>query len=382
MTRRGGLPDQRRKLAVIGVGALGSALVQLLAEHAFDQVMLIDADVPEERNLPVSPFLQDALASQSNNTSASANRVRIGKAELLAAHVRSRYGLPWQAFSCEVADLGWQHLRAVDLLCCCTDSALSRAETAFVARSLQKPVLDGAVTGKGIAAGRVTRFHPGTEAACYLCGMGEDRRAAVLGYAASTTMGCRVPEDAASMDSTLSTLRYVAETMLGAIQQSAASEVGEQSVATRIWSAPASNPVGHDCWHRESVTLTRSITCPWHWGTGTDLTPLPWETPLLESLGDKTSGWELRLAWPVCTEALCSVCRHRYAPYLRVAAVRRAPCPHCGQVTLQPLQGMHRIRAMDTAACRSPRQLAQPDQHLYSFVMAANAHSITMRSAL
>ena len=157
------------RLAVVGTGALGSALLQRLAAAGMRSVLLIDPDTIEPRNLPLSPYLQEAFAAQPASATASPH-----KAALLAAHAWAAYRLPWRALCCDVASVGWQRLRTCDLLCCCTDSALSRAELAFIARMLRKPVLDGAVAGGGLAEGRITRFSPAPAAACYLCGMGEE----------------------------------------------------------------------------------------------------------------------------------------------------------------------------------------------------------------
>ena len=406
------------RLAVIGTGALGSALLWRLAEADFSSVLLIDPDVMNRKNLPLSPFLAEAQHGYHFQTAAQPVALhQYSKVELLVAHAQSQYGLKWCALPCEIADVGWQHLQETDLLCCCTDSALSRAETAFVARALGKPVLDGAVFGDGIAEGRVTRFSPAPEAACYLCGMGEDRRAAVLGYAASAALGCRVPEEAPAMTGTLATLRRVADAMVSAIEDFAHASVWPaQSVAVKLTRNGIAEPGTHadpfaalrddkgegsqgdqrkgqgadkggklradmartvqhdtggkwldgeDQWHRDKVLLTRSDTCPWHSGPAT-LVPLPWEQPLCESLGVST-GREVQFDSPVCTEALCTACGEPCAPFARVAAVRRGLlCPHCDQPTLQPLRAVHRIRTSDALAHRSPRQLGQPDRHLYS----------------
>lgn len=395
---RGPTDIRALRLAVIGTGALGSALLWRLAEAGFRSVLLIDPDEPEERNLPLSPFLAEAQCGYHvRDEAAGTADPRNSKAQLLAAHVRAHGGLPWCALPCEVADVGWQHLREVDLFCCCTDSALSRAETAFVTRALGKPVVDGAVFGNGIAEGRVTCFSAAPDAACYLCGMGEDRRAAVLGYAASASLGCHVPEDAPAMTGTLATLQKVAGAMVSRIEQSACQGTfSDASSAIKLTWTGVSTSVGTHAdspavlgddqrddikvqppntdgqspdrvgqWRREHVQLTRSAGCPWHDGPAT-LVPLPWEIPLCESLA-ALPPQEVQFAWPVCTEAVCTACGERCAPFVRVAAVRRSlRCPSCGAANLQPLRAMHRLGTREEAAKCTPRQLGQPRQHLYS----------------
>lgn len=343
------------RLAVVGTGALGSALLQRLAAAGMRSVLLIDPDTVEPRNLPVSPYLQEALAAQPAHASATPR-----KAALLAAHAWVAHRLPWRALPCDVAGVGWQRLRACDLLCCCTDSALSRAELAFIARMLGRPVLDGAVAGQGIPEGRVTQFSPDIDAACYLCGMAEERRAAVLGLAASTALGCRVPEEAASMTGTRSSLDLVADTMAAAIADLVHGTAWtHESYASRL-SACVPQPSA------ETVQLTRSETCPWHDAEAAELVSLPWKVPLRDSLTLLAPARQVLLDWPVCTEAVCEACGRHSEPFQRVAVVRRRlRCPHCGAAALQPLLTVDRIRAADPLAACSPRQLGQPARHLY-----------------
>ena len=342
------------RLAVVGTGALGSALLHRLAAVGMRSVLLIDPDVVEPRNLPLSPYLQEALAA------CDAGAALPNKAALLASHVWAGQRLPWRALPCDAASVGWQRLRACDLLCCCTDSALSRAELAFIACMLQKPVLDGAVAGQGIAEGRVTQFSSHVEAACYLCGLREERRAAVLGLAASAALGCRVPEEAAAMTGTRASLDLVADRMAAAIKRLAAGETwGRASYAVKLTAGQRQRP-------DEVVQLMRSDTCPWHDDTPAELCSMPWHVPLRDSLQQLFPEREVMLDWPVCTEAVCDTCGQRCAPFQRVAVVRRAlPCGHCGAATLQPLATVSHIRVTDALAARSPQQLGQPARHLY-----------------
>ncbi len=350
------------RVAVVGTGALGSALLQRLAAVGMRSVLLIDPDRVEPRNLPLSPFLQEALAAPHVEASGAPH-----KAALLAAHAWAAYRLPWRALRCDVASVGWQRLRACDLLCCCTDSALSRAELAFIARMLGKPVLDGAVTGQGIAEGRVTQFSSNIDAACYLCGLREERRSAVLGLAASAALGCHLPEEAAAMTGTRSSLDMVADRMVAKVID--LEEGGTWTRASHAIRLSADKPL-----HRtETVQLTRSETCPWHDDPSAELCSLPWQMPLRDSLVRLFPEREVLLDWPVCTEALCTICRRRCAPFQRVAVVRRSlQCLHCGALALQPLATVSRIRHADMLAARSPRQLGQPIRHLYRMPATAD----------
>ncbi|MGI4855274.1 MAG: ThiF family adenylyltransferase [Janthinobacterium lividum] len=346
------------KLAVIGTGALGSTLLELLAKHAVQSVLLVDPDTLHERNLALSQFLT-AAASRSAS--------RHFKAALLAQEARHTYNLPWQAMTCEIADVGWQDLQDVDLICCCTDSALSRIETAFIAHMLAKPVLDGAVFGDGIPAGRISRFSQAPGAACYLCGMGEDSRATVLGSAASAAMGCRVPEDPKQMTGTLATLQQVAQRMLECILHFATS--GAWPAESTVWKTALTHgdpEQERPRWQDETIALSRSAGCPWHGPIPGTLVPLPWDKSVREALqaGDRLP--ELQLAWPICTIAVCSGCGWRGTPLRRVAVVRQSlECPRCGLHDLEPVRALHRIRVTDPESALSPQQLGLPPRHLY-----------------
>ena len=277
------------------------------------------------------------------------------KALLLAAAAHDLDGLAWRSAPCEIADVGWEDLRETDLLCCCTDTILSRVETAWIARALGKPMLDGAVLGQGIAEGRVTVYPAARAAACTLCGLAEDRRAAVLGYAASASLGCQAPEEAPVMRAALATLDAVADAMLARIVEW--QSAGEVSCTTKLVETPGRT------WRADSVQLTRSAGCPWHDDLQGTFESLAWSEPVATALN--AGGRELVLNWPVCTEAACDGCGLRSSPMQRVARVRRAPCPVCGQRRQQPLRVIHRIRHGDPSSAFSPRQLGMPERHLY-----------------
>ncbi len=318
-------------------------------------VLLVDPDNVEPRNLALSSLLRRAV-THGRAGPACAVTLSQNKAELLAAAARALDRLPWHSASCEIADVGWQELQESDLFCCCSDTILSRVETAWIARSLGKPMLDGAVFGQSIAGGRVTVYPAASSAACPLCGLSEDRRAAVLGYAASVSMGCQEPEDTPAMTAALATLDAVADTMLARIR------CWQQLASNESWSTRLSQDSG-GAWQAEPIHLTRSATCPWHDEFRGTVEALPWEMPVDRVLQRATR--ELVLSWPLCTEAMCDACGARSRPMQRVARVRRSPCPVCGRSTQQPLRAIHRIRHGDPYSTFSPRQLGMPERHLY-----------------
>jgi molybdopterin/thiamine biosynthesis adenylyltransferase len=345
------------RIAIVGTGALGSTLLRLTGRRV-QSVLLIDPDRLEPRNIALSPFFQAAM----ENCVAGSPKCLPHKAELLASYFSQTTGIPAYAVVAEIADVGWQDLLDIDHLFCCTDSALSRVETTYIARVLGKRMLDGGVFGNAIHEGRVSDFSPSPEAACYLCGMSEESRSAVLGYAASASLGCRVPDDGPSMTGTIGTLRAVANMMSTTPQHSS-----KDSHAVRLLDRNGTDETSHSQF--KNITLTRSATCPWHDGLPSKLYPLPWEVPLetsMRELDHDLPARELQLAWPICTEAVCAGCGTRSQPFLRVASVRRtAICSNCGERKLQLIRAVHRIRAADPLSERSPRQLGLPDRHLY-----------------
>ena len=368
-------------IAIIGTGALGSALLKQLIRQGKCSVLLVDADRVQDRNLVLSPLLQEAMLLRKT-ASPVLSEVFPYKAELLARHVREMYGCNAFAAVSEIADVGWETLRDLDTFYCCTDSALSRAETACIARMLGKPMIDGGVFGLGFQEGRVSRFPPSPTAACYLCGMSEESRAAVLGYAASASMGCQAPREEAAMTGTLRTVQAIAERM-AAPPHLQDESLPEQARAEKVFLEEDQAAAGSlRC---ESFMLTRSATCPWHDGLPPDLQSLPWDVPLRRSMGSLnggSGGLELQLAWPVCIEAECAACGSRSEPFVRVASVRRTlHCANCGQAGLQPVRAVHRIRLSDPLSERSPRQLGQPSRHLYWLREGAGMNGLMNKDA-
>lgn len=376
------------KIALVGAGALGSALCRHFGRAGCPNVLLLDPGRLETRNLAMSPLLRQALRRSekrdrlSDGLEAEPYQAEPYKVELLSAHAREVWGLPWQAMPVEFADVGLQRLAEIDVLCCAADNTLVRAEIAFVARLLAKPVLDGGVLGEAFTGGRVTWFPPQEQAACYLCGMTEDRRAQVLGYAASASLGCAPLQDAPPMSGTPATVRQTAAAMWHQLGRFANSEVAPgRAVAWRL--EPCA---GSGSWQAQPVTLQKSASCPWHGPSAGTLLPVEWDLPLKKTLRRKGFS-TVDLLWPLCTEARCHECG-RYAEPMacpeplprtgssmqwqvvsRLALVRRQlRCPHCGMTgSLEPLRCVDRIGSGDVLSEMSPRQLGLPDRHLLLF---------------
>jgi molybdopterin-synthase adenylyltransferase len=348
---------QHLNIAVVGSGALGSGICKVLAEHSFSKVLVIDPDRLEPRNVPFSSLYQDVYSRYGTKAFAQF------KAELLVNLIREQHTLPWTSMTTEIADVGLGRLAACDLIISCTDSTLARIETAIAARAAGLPMLDGGVMGEGIAAGRVSWFPPVREAACYLCGISEIRRAELLSYAVSTSLGCKLPEEASSMTGTHDAIKETAATMFQLIEAFCAGESQfESSFALRL-----ENGFLQKTWTHQDLKLPRSATCPWHDELTGEWRPLDYDRPVRDALDG--SNMRLELSWPQCIEANCRLCGYRSSPNKRVALVRRKMvCAQCGTIgSYEPVKVINSLGAMDAAAAFTPRQLGLPEQHLYLF---------------
>ena len=344
-------------LAVIGAGALGSEICRILAENAFLNVLIIDPDRLEPRNVPLSSLYGDVFSTCGADVFAHF------KAELLVDAIWRQYALAWNGIAAEIADVGLGRLAACDLIISCTDSTLARLETSIAVRILGLPMLDGGVMGEGIAAGRVSWFSPAREAACYLCGISEIRRAELLSYAVSTSLGCRLFEETSNMTGTHDALRETARTMFRLIEAFSVGERSfENSFSSRLDGSRAMKP-----WIHKDLKMPRSISCPWHDVPEGEWLPLAYDRPIREAL----SGNDLRLqlVWPQCLEARCRLCGHRTSPQKRVALIRRKTvCTQCGAIgSCEPTKIVSSLGSGDSASDFTPRQLGLPERHLYLF---------------
>ena len=341
-------PGAALRIAVVGVGALGSELCRLLMDAGHAQVLLIDPDELEDRNVALSELFGQAASLGDGPGTAKVEAVR---------RMAARRGLAWDSVQAEVADVGWMELSRYDLLVCCADSVLARVETAGVARSLGLPMLEGGVASDGEPRGRVACFPADQEQACYACGLSEHRRAEVLAYALSGSLGCAPGPDFRAMTGALEVLRVVAGEMFGLIRaMSDADWTSEPAFTLRLATATGL---------RERFTLGRSAGCPWHELPGLDqLETLPYDQPIADMLTDARGG-SIELFWPVCLHARCLVCGLVVESSRRTALVRRrAACGQCGG-KLEPLESVGSFRAGDEAAAWTPRQLGLPERHLY-----------------
>jgi molybdopterin/thiamine biosynthesis adenylyltransferase len=335
------------RIALIGVGALGSQVCEELANFRngdISVISLIDPDVIENGNLPASPVYRElAMTGQ-------ARVLGRAKADILADHFRLRSSLvEWRSNISEVADIGWSHLREYDVMITCTDSVLSRVEAAFAARMLCLPMLDAGVLGSGLFGGRIGSYAATQDAACYLCGLTAASRASVLEQLSSRTLSCASLGDIAPMGNSAEGFASVQEiaAMLAGLLPCAMK--AKQSSEWRVPS-PEDRP----------LHLSRSADCPWH------------HTPHLIALADDRRLRDvipedkiLLLPWAMALTYRCDVCDEVGTLPRRLAQLRDGIlCAHCGEANMQPVQVVDRIASDDAVADLLPSQIGLPAGHL------------------
>ena len=364
---------QKMAVAVIGCGALGSEAARLLGLLGLGSVLLVDHDAVEATNLTHSPYFRSVSA------------LGRPKAEVLAENLTPHFpATSWTPLHCEIADAGFQRLQNCALLFSCTDNLLSRVETGYAAFRLGLPMMDAGLKGHAFWSGRVA-WLPGGSAACYLCQLGEAKRAELLSFSLAGSQSCFAerPDDPI-LPSTPTMASIVAGLQVDLGLRLA---MARDAVDARAWEL--SLPLPETAWR--SFTIPRSIDCPWHEpDRSLDLAPLPMDVPLNESLpaapgaaASSESGSQppiLELDWPICLQARCSDCRHLWNPMVRVAVLRRGGiCPVCGSSRLHPVQTLSRVACGDPFAAFTPSQLGLPSGHLFTLRRAspgsATSHS-------
>lgn len=344
-------------VAVVGCGALGSEAARLLGLLGLGSVLLIDHDRIEATNFIHSPYLR------------SANALGRPKAEVLAENLATDFpDTRWHALVCEIADVGFQRLQGCALLFSCTDNTLARVESCYAAHRLQLPMMDAGLKGRAFWSGRVA-WLPGGHAACYLCQLGEGRRAELLSLSLAASQSCSVdPHEDQPLPSTPTMASIIASLQvdLGLRLLLIPSEL---TIQAQAWELSLPLPNANWC----SFTIPRSNDCPWHNYEGLlNLVELPMDLPLNESLAQQCGDSQdrpafLELDWPLCVKARCNKCQHLWNPMLRLATLRRrVACPACGQPHPHAIETLSRMSPGDPFACFTPRQLGLPSDHLFT----------------
>ena len=356
------------RILLIGAGALGSAFA---AACSGEKTLLrasgvvIDPDVVEVHNLATSRLFMGHFMKEGTAVLGQA------KSRLVADQLGGSMPEGWTARRCEVADLGWAEMRDFDLLVSCTDNVLARVETAYAARSLELPVLDGGVYASPEPGGRVSWFPPGLDAACFLCGLPEQRRAELLAYAGAPSLGCRASEPLhmGELAGSLGSLEATAQVMARLAGVYASSRGTDGSPMGEIaWSQHLSASVGQP-FEIQQVRLQRSLSCPWHGTFAWPWVPLRasdrFET-LLSAMPLSETRWCVQLPWTVCTAARCRGCGAMRQSPERLAALRRSGrCETCQSVgLLEPLACVASIAEGSALAKLSGSQLGLPERHM------------------
>lgn len=335
-----GPPAICRRVAVIGVGALGNELFRQLGLHGASEVLLIDPDRVERSNLAKCAFFRQPGA------------VGRPKAEVLAELGQAWFSsTAWIPLACEIADVGWNLLRGCGLLFSGVDRDSARLELARISTRLGVPVCDGGMSTSGAAAGRVSWF-PGREAACFCCRLTARTRREYLLTWSSAAHPCRVPGEPGGWSATpaLAAVTAALQVHYG-LEWLRRGEAEARSIEFRLEAPP----------RLEEMRIPLDESCPFH-------TEPPLLTPVSGPLSEVLKpGQEIAWEWPLCFRARCLDCGAEFEPRLRVARFRReGACPRCGGRGLLELDNRNRIAAGDPLAARTPEELGLPAEHLYS----------------
>jgi molybdopterin/thiamine biosynthesis adenylyltransferase len=334
-------------VALVGLGALGSEIARLLGLMGFGYVALVDNGKIESVNLSQNIFFREKSS--------------VGQ---FKAEVIERNGFiyfpqtQWKSFTIEVADVGFKNFANCSLIFSATDSALSRVETAYVARRLKIPMIDAGLLGSIYWRGRAAWFSAENDAACYFCQLNETRRAEVLSLAYSPALSCRWTEENLDASSTPTMSSVVAGMAMDLALHHGLTSKESRSFA---WDIDLGAPP-----RIEQHRLTRSSTCPFHCFLNTEaLIELPYEAPLCDSL-QMLHVDAIELDWPIAVSATCLHCQNTCQPMRRIAWARRhLQCQECGGAHFR-FQTICRIAANTGEAQYSPADLSYSKDHLYT----------------
>jgi len=344
-----------RELAVIvvGAGALGNEVARILGLLGTGRVTVIDPDTVEASNLPRSTFF---WAKDSAGQS---------KAEALAKVASGWFtDTNWIAIPAEIADVGFQKIKAADLIFSCVDSDLARLEIAYISSKLGVPVMDGGMGRQNFAHGRVTYFPASRESACYGCLLSPRKRRELLEMWQATLRPC-TPAAESEEEGLVSTPTMAA--VIGALQV----EFGLRTVFEIRNGKPAKSTtleirVDPERWIKEFSSGV-SVDCPFHEEDREKLHPQPSADCTVRQLLNDASAHHLILDWPLCTQAKCLTCQQKWEPKLRLAALRRhGQCPSCGSNNILEVETIRSVGADSPWGDLPLSALKLPVDHLYT----------------
>jgi molybdopterin/thiamine biosynthesis adenylyltransferase len=340
------------QLALVGAGALGSQICAELAQlppGTLSAVTLIDPDTLDAGNLPASAVFREIVLRSGTGIAS--------KSEALALHFgRKAPHIAWTALVAEIADVGWQQLRRVNLLITCTDSVISRVEAAFAARMLDLPMLDAGVHAAGRRGGRVSCYAAGPGAACYLCGLSAATRAAALEALAAPSLSCGTLPVLTSLSASPEAFGSIPDTAALLADRLEACVHATTSVTWRVEGQASEGPRGGP---PEPLQLIRAADCPWH--CLPRAVTLADGRPLRDAIGP---GEILLLPWAIALSSLCGACGAVSHIPRRLGLLRRgALCPACRASAIEPQQVIDRIAPEDDVAGWTPSRLGLPRSH-------------------
>lgn len=333
---------QARRVVVVGAGALGNEVVRVLGMAGVEQVVLVDPDVVEEKNLALAAWFRGQVGRK--------------KVDVVAEAARSLFpGTEWAPVDREIADVGFGVVAEADVLFGCVDNELARLEMAYIGTKLDLPVCDGGLGPPEQRHGRVSCF-PGRAGACYGCRLTADKRRELLTTWDSPAHPCTTEVESPERSSTPAMAALV-----GALEV----EIGLHKVlaaqSVEVWMTPAPR--------LERIELKRSEACPFHQA----------EEHLVEGgegkVGDLLQGAiglgngqpALLLDWPICVDAQCRECGRKFHPMRRVGWLRRrGVCPHCGSRLVRDLETLTRIAPDSVWAGATFAELGLPERHLHT----------------
>lgn len=153
-----------KRVAVLGVGALGAWCVHHLAMLGVERLTLVDNGLVELRNLANQLFDRAHLGLP---------KVAARREQILRIHPGCRV----DTWNTRVEQLGFGVLRDADVVLCCLDSLHVRLSwVAECCKRLGIPWIDAATDGTGAQMyGRITSYGGAAEAPCALCSYDDDK---------------------------------------------------------------------------------------------------------------------------------------------------------------------------------------------------------------
>jgi adenylyltransferase/sulfurtransferase len=345
---------------VVGAGALGNEVAKALGLLGVGQVLVVDPDLVELSNLTRSVLFRTPGAVGRN------------KADTLTEASSGLFpDTRWRSLAVEFADVGFQDLAAADLIFGCVDNDMARLEMAYAASKLERPVCDGGLGGAAASRGRVSWF-PGHSGACASCRLRGQTRRELLTQWEAPRHPCWGDAESDQADFLPSTPTMAA--IVGSMQV----EIGLKRVLAGREESLESFSVDIDLsapMRLETIAVQRSESCPFHGGLEGILLPASAGATFRELLDSVSKGSSderavVVLDWPVCAEANCTDCGHRWQPLRRASAFRRSGlCPICGSRYVEDRSTIRRIDAESAWVDRTPAEIGLPELHLHTVVL-------------